>query len=73
MLAQTCSASSRVGTSTRARTELLATGAPVVASSWSSGSANPAVLPVPVCAAAIRSRPARMAGIACVCTGVGVL
>ena len=36
------------------------------------GSANAAVLPVPVCAPAIRSRPASTRGIACSCTGVGL-
>jgi len=37
------------------------------------GSAKAAVLPVPVCAPAIRSRPASTSGIACSCTGVAVL
>jgi hypothetical protein len=37
------------------------------------GSVKPAVLPVPVCAPASTSRPARMTGMACACTGVGSL
>jgi hypothetical protein len=35
------------------------------------GNTNAAVLPVPVCAVAIRSRPARMTGIAWAWIGVG--
>ena len=37
------------------------------------GSAKAAVLPVPVCAPAIKSLPANASGIACACIGVGVL
>jgi len=34
---------------------------------------NPAVLPVPVCAAPSRSRPARTTGMACAWMGVGTV
>src|SRR5207247_8309020 len=62
----TWSASSRVGTTTRA------CGLFNAASTFSRmGIANAAVLPVPVCAWANRSRPAGRTGIARVCTGVG--
>ena len=37
------------------------------------GSAKAAVLPLPVCAAARMSRPARAAGMVAHCTGVGVV
>ena len=59
----TCAASSRVGTSTRARTRR---GPPVAlsCSCCSKGSAKAAVLPDPVCAAPSRSTPCRMAGMA---------
>ena len=64
-----CCASSRVGltTSTRgARLPLLPRGRVL-----RMGSRNAAVLPVPVLAAAMRSRPSRTNGMACSCTGVG--
>ena len=61
-----CSASSRVGAMTRARTRR---GRPI--ESCSIGSAKAAVLPVPVCARPIRSRPAMIGGIVCSCIGVG--
>jgi hypothetical protein len=41
------------------------------ASRCSIGSAKPAVLPVPVCAAPSKSRPLNMNGIACAWIGVG--
>src|SRR2546428_13741503 len=64
----TWSASSRVGTTTRA------CGLFNAASTFSRmGIANAAVLPVPVCAWANRSRPACRTGIARVCTGVGAM
>ena len=51
----------------------LSTFSPSSARRCSTGRAKPAVLPVPVCAAAIRSRPASTAGMALACTGVGVV
>ena len=54
---------------------LFAAGAarlPLAARRWSIGSAKAAVLPVPVWAMPIRSRPAMTAGIACAWIGVGV-
>ena len=63
----TWAASSRVGTSTKARTgrgALPAGRAGASASCCSSGSAKAAVLPEPVCADASTSRPAKTAGIA---------
>ena len=73
MLAATWSASSRVGAITSARTGwragdmlLLACGSIL----WSSGSEKAAVLPVPVCAAPMMSRPARTKGIAFAWIGV---
>ena len=44
-----------------------------VARRCSIGSVKPAVLPVPVCAAPSRSRPARMTGMACAWIGVGTV
>jgi hypothetical protein len=43
------------------------------ASSCSIGKVKPAVLPVPVCAAASKSRPARTTGMACAWMGVGTV
>ena len=68
----TWAASSRVGTSTRARTRRGALGG------WpcracSSGKAKAPVLPEPVWAWACTSLPRRMAGMACTCTGVGMV
>ncbi len=52
---------------------LLATaGLTLVLNRWSVGSANAAVLPVPVWAQPIRSRPAITGGIACSWIGVAV-
>jgi hypothetical protein len=66
----TCAASSRVGAgSARVWPWALPRGAVDVAGAAAS-EAQPAVLPVPVCAPASRSPP-DTAGIACVCTGVG--
>ena len=63
-----CCASSRVGVITNACTKGLA------ASRRSTiGTKNASVLPVPVCALAITSRPANKAGIACSWTGIGFL
>ena len=64
----TCSASSRVGTSTSAAGP--ASGPPAV-SRCSTGSANAAVLPVPVAACPTRSLPATSGGIASCWIGVG--
>ena len=61
-------ASSRVGASTRARGGL---PLPPGVSDCSSGSANAAVLPVPVAAWPTRSRPSSSGGIACAWIGVG--
>ncbi len=41
------------------------------ANRWSVGNANPAVLPVPVCAPPMTSRPASTTGMACAWIGVG--
>ena len=60
-----CSVSSRVGESTSAR------GPPSVRSRWMIGRQNAAVLPVPVCAMPITSRPVRQTGIAAAWIGVG--
>ena len=66
MLSWICAASSRVGVSINALTLFDATLLPLlVERRCNSGKVNPAVLPVPVCAAAIISRPERTAGIAC--------
>ena len=67
-------ASSRVGLSTRARgwpTFTLPT--PGAASFSIIGSRNAAVLPVPVWAQPMRSRPSRIGGIAFSCIGVGTV
>ena len=70
MASATCIASSRVGTSTRPRGRPDdGRGAP--ASRWIIGSANAAVLPVPVPAWPIRSRPVSSSGIASRWMGVG--
>ena len=65
----TCIASSRVGTSTSA--DGCFRSLPPSAMRWSIGSANAAVLPVPVAAWPIRSRPVSSAGIASAWMGVG--
>src|SRR2546426_619873 len=67
-LCNTCSASSRVGTRISARS---ACPLSPPASRWRIGSMNAAVLPVPVWAEPIRSRPARASGIASCWIGVG--
>ena len=76
MLSATWSASSRVGAITRARTGWRA-GDMLAFSCGSilcrSGSENAAVLPVPVCAAPMTSRPARTIGIAFAWIGVIVV
>ena len=69
----TCTASSRVGVSTSARTGCRAGEA--LAFSWfimrcNSGSVKAAVLPVPVCAAPITSRPCSTIGMALAWIGV---
>ena len=68
----TCAASSRVGVSTKMRGPRLfdACG---VANKLSAGKVNAAVLPVPVWALAIMSRPFKAEGIACACTAVGLV
>ena len=65
----TCIASSRVGTRTSA--DVLPSAAWPIGMRWSVGSANAAVLPVPVGASASRSRPASSGGIASRWMGVG--
>jgi hypothetical protein len=64
-----------VGASTRTRGELvrreLRGGGAVRAIRSRAGSTNAAVLPVPVCAAPMTSRPPISAGIACAWIGVG--
>jgi hypothetical protein len=75
-LSSTCSASSRVGVTMRQRTGWRAGEKLVLdfgASRCKSGRVKPAVLPVPVCAAPSRSRPASTTGIACAWMGVGVV
>ena len=65
---ETCIASSRVGTRTRA----VAVGRPrPIVSECSNGRANAAVLPVPVAACPTRSRPSTRCGIVSRWTGVG--
>ena len=71
-LVWTCSASSRVGTRMSACTVLGGHGARAAAIFCRSGRPNAAVLPVPVCAIAIRSRPPSRIGIALAWMGVGV-
>ena len=69
-------ASSRVGVRISARTGWRAGDGLALASGASFcriGSAKPAVLPVPVWAPPMTSRPARMTGIACAWIGVGVV
>src|SRR5690625_5788298 len=66
MASATCMASSRVGASTRPWTSR--TDGSTAASS---GSPNAAVLPVPVCATPITSRPSSSEGIACSWIGEG--
>ena len=66
-----CSASSRVGVRISARMAPFL-GAGRLASSWSMGSAKAAVLPVPVWAQPIRSRPASTGGMAPAWMGEGV-
>ena len=63
----TCIASSLVGTSTSACIDLLLLFLIFV----SSGSANAAVLPVPVCACPMTSLPCMISGIAASCIGKG--
>ena len=64
----TCWASSRVGVMTNACTYFLAGSI-----FWARGIRKASVLPVPVWARASTSRPFSRAGIACCCTGMGVL
>ena len=66
----TCCASSRVGVSTRIRGPRPRRDS-VVVTFTNAGSKNAAVLPVPVGAEAIRSRPASSSGMVLTCTGVG--
>ena len=68
----TWAASSRVGTSTRARTRRGAGAGPFCCSRCSRGKPKAPVLPEPVWADPTRSLPARMAGMACAWIGVGV-
>mmetsp|Transcript_17081 Transcript_17081/g.59917 ORF Transcript_17081/g.59917 Transcript_17081/m.59917 type:complete len:277 (-) Transcript_17081:275-1105(-) len=74
-----CDASSRVGATMRQlgyalRRPPSGTGsAPTVIIFWMTGNRKPPVLPDPVCAHAIMSRPARPIGMAYFCTGVGRL
>ena len=71
----TCSASSRVGARINARTGCRAGDMLLLACGSNRlmiGSAKPAVLPVPVCAAPITSRPCMTIGIALLWIGVGV-
>ncbi len=65
----TCSASSRVGSRIRLRGMRARAREPDRMSS--NGRVKPAVLPVPVCAVPITSRPIRTNGIACSWIGVG--
>ena len=61
-------ANSRVGVKTSARIGCLAGEAPLLANGnnfCSSGNEKAAVLPVPVCAPAIKSPPANASGMAC--------
>ena len=52
-------------------TQLIASsGCPPSDNLFNTGSRNAAVLPVPVCATAIKSLPSSMIGIACSCIGV---
>ncbi|CAB5283835.1 hypothetical protein IST453_00804 [Burkholderia multivorans] len=74
--AATWSASSRVGVRISARTGWRAGDALVFACGsrrWMIGSEKLAVLPVPVCAAPMTSRPASTTGMACAWIGVGVV
>ena len=68
--ASICWVSSRVGLTTSARGDPGRLARPMRSNR---GSANAAVLPVPVVAAATTSRPSRTNGIACSCTGVGAV
>ena len=61
-------ASSRVGTTTSVLTTL--SSLPSTSSLLSNGGVEAAVLPVPVCAQAIRSLPSRITGMVASCTGV---
>ena len=75
-LSYTWSASSRVGVRISARTGWRAGDALVLASGsrlWMIGSEKPAVLPVPVCAAPMTSRPAVTTGMAATWMGVGLV
>ncbi len=67
VLFMTCSASSRVGVNTSARS---VPGGPD-SNRCKMGSMKAAVFPVPVCADPIRSRPSSAMGIASCWTGVG--
>ncbi len=64
-----CCASSRVGVTTSMSGPWPPFACPRPSSA---GSENAAVLPVPVLAAAMRSRPSSTSGMACSCTGVGI-
>ena len=68
--ASICRASSRVGLTTSARGDPGRLARPMRSIM---GSANAAVLPVPVVAAATTSRPSSASGMACSCTGVGTV
>src|SRR5258706_14997387 len=63
-----CSASSRVGVTMRARATLRGP----LSNLCKMGRMNAAVLPVPVCAGPMRSRPRSAAGMAASCMGVAV-
>mmetsp|Transcript_70410 Transcript_70410/g.195965 ORF Transcript_70410/g.195965 Transcript_70410/m.195965 type:complete len:244 (-) Transcript_70410:371-1102(-) len=74
-----CTASSRVGTSTRITGDAVASFPADSARPWralrsrctAAGSRNASVLPLPVCARPITSRPASTSGRACACIGMG--
>ena len=67
-----CAANSRVGVNIKARQRLALDDLPAN-KRCNIGNVKPAVLPVPVWAAAITSRPVIIAGIASACTGDGVV
>ena len=68
-----CAASSRVGERTSARGCPMCRGRRTFQRWFRIGSMNAAVLPVPVCAMPIKSRPSKRYGIARAWIGVGVL
>ena len=71
-LSSICRASSRVGATTSARTGRVPRALGAGRRRWSSGSTKAAVLPVPVWAVPVRSRPVSTAGMAASWMGVGV-